>query len=65
MALAAACTTLENGYRSYRERVAAKVGESVEKDILLLEIFIQKKRNKRRKQKWRRGYKKINKNGLI
>lgn len=33
MALAAAYTTLENGYRSYRERVAAKVGEAVENDI--------------------------------
>lgn len=33
MALAAAYTTLENGYRSYRERVAAKVGEKVERDI--------------------------------
>ncbi|MFU8786311.1 MAG: DUF6353 family protein [Candidatus Izemoplasmataceae bacterium] len=33
MALAAAYTTLENGYRAYRGRVAAKVGESVEKDI--------------------------------
>lgn len=33
VALAAAYTTLENGYRSYRERVAAKVGEKVERDI--------------------------------
>jgi len=33
VALAAAYTTLENGYRSYRERVAAKVGEGIEKDI--------------------------------
>lgn len=33
VALAAAYTTLENGYRSYRSRVAAKVGEKVENDI--------------------------------
>lgn len=33
VALAAAYTTLENGYRSYRGRVAAKVGEKVERDI--------------------------------
>jgi hypothetical protein len=33
VALAAAYTTLENGYRSYRERVADKVGEAAEKDI--------------------------------
>jgi len=33
MALAAAYTTLENGYRSYRERVAAKIGDLAEKDI--------------------------------
>lgn len=33
VALAAAYTTLENGYRSYRERVAAKVGSNVENDI--------------------------------
>lgn len=33
VAIAAAYTTLENGYRSYRERVAAKVGKSVENDI--------------------------------
>jgi len=33
MAIAAAYTTLENGYRSYRERVAAKIGQSVENDI--------------------------------
>ena len=33
MALAAAYTTLENGYRSYRERVATKIGDLAEKDI--------------------------------
>lgn len=33
VALAAAYTTLENGYKSYRNRVAAKVGEKVENDI--------------------------------
>jgi len=33
MALAAAYTTLENGYRSYRERVAAKVGQGIENDL--------------------------------
>ena len=33
MALAASYTVLENGYRSYRERVAAKVGKDVENSI--------------------------------
>lgn len=33
VALAAAYTTLDNGYKSYRGRVAAKVGEKVENDI--------------------------------
>lgn len=33
MAIAAAYTTLENGFKSYRNRVAAKVGEKVENDI--------------------------------
>jgi len=33
VALAAAYTTLDNGYKSYRGRVATKVGEKVENDI--------------------------------
>lgn len=33
VALAAAYTTLDNGYKSYRNRVAAKLGEKVENDI--------------------------------
>ena len=33
VALAAAYTTIENGYRAYRDRVADKLGESIENDI--------------------------------
>jgi len=42
VALAAAYTTLENGYRSYRERVADKVGEKVENDIFR-NVYSEKK----------------------
>lgn len=42
VALAAAYTTLENGYRSYRERVAGKVGEKVEGE-LFRNIYSEKK----------------------
>jgi len=33
LALAAAYTTIENGYKNYRSRVAAKIGEKAERDI--------------------------------
>lgn len=62
MALAAAYTTLENGYRSYRERVAAKVGESVEKDIFR-NIYSEEKEIKEENKNGEEVTKKINKNG--